>query len=109
MRTGKDRSGSGTLRRVLPAQTQRDPAQPAPDGVLQRCRYVQHFIKYGKVFLDGHSLSHTDFLTSAKPKILAFWQGFPRRALRRRDGPAGRLYKSARLRAVPIMRLACTL
>src|SRR5881396_269990 len=35
-------------------------------------------------------------------KSLSFWQGFPRNAVRRRDGPPGRLYKFAGLREIPI-------
>ena len=31
---------------------------------------------------------------------LSFWQEFPRKAVRRRDGPAGRLYKFAGLREI---------
>src|SRR5437867_125333 len=39
-------------------------------------------------------------------KSVSFWQGFPRKAVRRRDGPAGRLYKIARLREMPILIVA---
>src|SRR2546425_10003778 len=41
-------------------------------------------------------------------KSLSFWQGIPRRAMPRRDGPPGRLYKSSRLREIPILRIGCS-
>ena len=40
---------------------------------------------------------HCFFIRTTKPKILFFWQEFPRKAVRRRDGPPGRLYKFAGL------------
>src|SRR5437867_2920748 len=36
-----------------------------------------------------------------KPNTLVFWQGFPRKPVRPRDGPPGRLYKFAGLREIP--------
>src|SRR2546426_567400 len=45
----------------------------------------------------------------SEPKILVFWQGFPRKAARRRDGPPGRLYELAGPRELPILRIRCAM